>query len=64
MTWTEPTRTFVKRQLAECRFDTDEWDGNTIVAVSAKFRKNIEDLLEAITWLLDSMEIQANPRDA
>ena len=54
---------FVKRQLADAGLIPDEWDGNTIVVpVSAKFRKNIEDLLEAINLVADSMEIQANPK--
>ena len=40
---------FVKHQLAELGLVPDEWDGNTmIVPVSAKQKKGLEDLLEAI----------------
>ncbi len=54
---------FVKRQLADAGLVPDEWDGNTIVVpVSAKYRKNIEDLLEAIVLVADSMDIRANPK--
>ncbi len=53
---------FVKHQLAELGLVPDEWDGNTLVVpVSAKQKKGLEDLLEAILLVSDSMEIQANP---
>ncbi len=53
---------FVKHQLAELGLVPDEWDGNTLVIpVSAKQKKGLEDLLEAILLTSDSMEILANP---
>jgi len=53
---------FVKHQLADAGLVPDEWDGNTIVVpVSAKQRKGLEDLLEAILLVADSFDIQANP---
>ena len=53
---------FVKRQLAENGLVPDEWDGDTmIVPVSAKQKMGIEDLLEAILLVSDSMDIRANP---
>lgn len=53
---------FVKNQLAEVGLVPDEWDGDTIVVpVSAKQQKGIDDLLEAILLVADSMEIKANP---
>ena len=53
---------FVKHQLAELGLVPDEWEGNTLVVpVSAKLKQGLEDLLEAILLVSDSMEIQANP---
>ena len=53
---------YVKHQLAELGLVPDEWDGNTLVVpVSAKQKKGLEDLLEAILLVSDSMEILANP---
>jgi translation initiation factor IF-2 len=53
----------VKQQLAEVGLVPDDWDGDTIVVpISAKRRLGIEDLLEAILLIADSMEIQANPK--
>ncbi len=53
----------VKRQLADVGLVPDEWGGETMVApVSAKQGEGIEDLLEAILLVADSMEIRANPR--
>jgi len=53
---------FVKRQLAENGLVPDEWDGDTmIVPVSAKQKMGIDDLLEAILLVSDSMDIRANP---
>jgi translation initiation factor IF-2 len=41
----------------------DEWDGDTIVVpISAKRQLGIEDLLEAILLVADSMDIKANPK--
>jgi len=53
---------FVKHQLADAGLVPDEWDGNTIIVpVSAKQKKGLEDLLEAILLVADSIEIRANP---
>jgi translation initiation factor IF-2 len=53
---------FVKHQLAELGLVPDEWEGNTLVVpVSAKLKQGLEDLLEAILLVSESMEIQANP---
>ena len=53
---------FVKRQLAELGLVPDEWDGNTIVVpVSAKQRKGLEDILEAVLLVSESLDIKANP---
>jgi len=53
---------YVKHQLAEAGLVPDEWDGDTmIVPVSAKQKKGIEDLLEAILLVADSAGMRANP---
>jgi translation initiation factor IF-2 len=53
---------FVKRQLAEQGLVSDEWDGDTIIVpVSAKQKMGLEDLLEGILLVTDSIDIQANP---
>ncbi len=53
---------FVKKQLADQGLVPDEWDGNTmVVPVSAKQKTGIEDLLEAILLVSESMDIKANP---
>lgn len=53
---------FVKKQLGELGLVPDEWGGNTmVIPVSAKQKKGLEDLLEAILLTSDSMEILANP---
>jgi translation initiation factor IF-2 len=53
---------YVKHQLAEIGLVPDEWDGSTmVVPVSAKQKRGIEDLLEAILLVADSIEIRANP---
>jgi translation initiation factor IF-2 len=53
---------FVKKQLADMGLVPDEWDGNTmVVPVSAKQKTGIEDLLEAILLVSESMDIKANP---
>jgi translation initiation factor IF-2 len=53
----------VKQQLAEAGLVPDDWDGDTIVVpISAKRRIGIEDLLEAILLIADSMDIRANPK--
>lgn len=54
---------FVKRQLADNGLVPDEWDGDTIVVpVSAKQKKGLEDILEAILLVSDSLSIRANPQ--
>jgi translation initiation factor IF-2 len=53
----------VRQQLAEVGLVPDDWDGDTIVVpISAKRRIGMEDLLEAILLVADSMEIKANPK--
>jgi len=53
---------FVKKQLADQGLVPDEWDGNTmVVPVSAKQKTGIDDLLEAILLVSESMDIKANP---
>ncbi len=53
---------FVKRQLADNGLVPDEWDGNTIVVpVSAKQKKGLDDLLEAVLLVSESIDIKANP---
>lgn len=50
------------QQLAEVGLVPDAWDGDTIVVpISAKKRIGLEDLLEAILLVADSMGIRANP---
>jgi translation initiation factor IF-2 len=54
---------FVKRQLSEIDLVPDEWDGDTIVVpVSAKQKKGLDDILEAILLVNDSLSIKANPQ--
>jgi len=53
----------VKQQLAEIELVPDEWDGDTmVVPISAKLRTGIDDLLEAILLVSDTMLIKANPK--
>ncbi len=53
----------VKQQLAEIDLVPDDWDGNTmVVPISAKQKKGLEDLLEAILLITDSISIKANPK--
>lgn len=52
----------VKQQLAEQELVPDDWGGNTIVVpVSAKQKLGIDDLLEAILLVADTLDIRANP---
>jgi len=52
----------VKKQLSDVGLTPDEWGGDTmVVPVSAKLGEGIEDLLEAILLVADSMDIRANP---
>lgn len=53
---------FTKRQLSEAGLVPDDWDGDTIIVpVSAKQKTGIDDLLEAIVLVSDTLDIQANP---
>ncbi len=53
---------FAKRQLAEIGLVPDEWDGDTLVVpVSAKQKSGLDDLMEAILLVTDSLKIEANP---
>ncbi len=52
----------VRQQLADLGLVPDDWGGDTLVVpVSAKKQTGIEDLLEAILLVADSIEIKANP---
>jgi translation initiation factor IF-2 len=53
----------VKQQLAEIDLVPDDWDGDTmVVPISAKQKKGLEDLLEAILLVTDTSSIIANPK--
>ena len=53
----------VKQQLAEIGLVPDDWDGDTIVVpISAKQKRGLEDLLEAILLVADNLVIHANPK--
>lgn len=53
----------VKQQLAEIDLVPDDWDGETmVVPISAKQKKGLEDLLEAILLVTDNSSILANPK--
>ena len=53
----------VKRQLADIGLQPDEWEGDTfVVPVSAKTKQGLDDLLETILLVADSMLIKANPK--
>lgn len=52
----------VKQQLAELGLVPEEWGGDTIfVPVSAKQRKGLNDLLEAILLVAEVQELRADP---
>ncbi len=52
----------VKQQLSEIELTPDEWGGKTmVVPVSAKQKKGLDDLLEAILLVADDTDIKANP---
>jgi translation initiation factor IF-2 len=52
----------VKQQLAEINLVPDDWDGDTIVVpISAKQKRGLDDLLEAVTLVAENQEILANP---
>ena len=53
----------IKRELQKEGILVEEWGGDVIsVAVSAKEKKNIKELLEMILLLADVIEIKANPK--
>jgi translation initiation factor IF-2 len=53
----------VRQQLAEIGLVPDDWDGDTIVVpISAKQKKGLDDLLEAILLVADNAVIRANPK--
>ena len=53
----------VKQQLSKEGLLVEDWGGKTIsVAVSARDKKNIDDLLEMILLLADILELKANPK--
>jgi translation initiation factor IF-2 len=53
----------VKQQLSKEGLLVEDWGGQTIaVAVSAKEKKNLNELLEMILLLADVIEIKANPK--
>jgi translation initiation factor IF-2 len=56
----------VKKELSELGLVPDEWGGNTLfIPVSAKQRTGIEDLLEGILLVAESLDtIKANPNRA
>jgi translation initiation factor IF-2 len=52
----------VLQQLADVGLIPDAWDGDTmVVPVSAKTKTGLEDLLEAITLVADTIDIKGNP---
>ena len=52
----------VKQQLADLELVPDDWGGQTlVVAVSAKQKQGISDLLEAVLLVADNADIRANP---
>ncbi|MFD1485709.1 translation initiation factor IF-2 [Lacticaseibacillus baoqingensis] len=54
--------THVMEQLAEYELIPESWGGETIfVEISAKFGKNIDELLEMILLEADVLELKANP---
>ena len=53
----------VKQQLAKENLLVEDWGGKTIsVAVSARDKKHIDDLLEMILLLADILELKGNPK--
>ena len=52
----------VKQNLMEYGLVPEEWGGDTIcVEISAKFKKNIDGLLEMVLLVADMKELKANP---
>lgn len=53
---------FVKQQLSEIGLIPDDWDGDTmVIPVSATEKQGLDDLLEAVVLVADSIDILANP---
>jgi translation initiation factor IF-2 len=53
----------IKRELQKDGILVEEWGGDVIsVAVSAKEKKNISELLEMVLLLADVLELKANPK--
>ena len=53
----------VKQQLAEIALVPDDWGGDVLVVpISAKQKKGLDDLLEAILLVADNLQILANPK--
>jgi translation initiation factor IF-2 len=53
----------VKQQLSDRGLMPEEWGGSTVfVAVSAKKRQNLEQLLEMLLLVADLQELKANPK--
>jgi translation initiation factor IF-2 len=53
----------VKQQLSKEGLLVEDWGGKTIsVAVSAREKKNVDDLLEMILLLSEILELKANPK--
>ncbi|HVP91471.1 MAG TPA: translation initiation factor IF-2 [Terriglobales bacterium] len=53
----------VKQQLAKENLLVEDWGGKTIsVSVSARDKKNVDDLLEMILLLADVLELKGNPK--
>ena len=53
----------VRQQLAEIGLVPDDWDGDTIIVpISAKQKRGLDDLLEAISLVSENMDIKANPK--
>jgi translation initiation factor IF-2 len=53
----------IKRELQKDGILVEEWGGDVIaVAVSAKEKKNINELLEMVLLLADVVEVKANPK--
>jgi translation initiation factor IF-2 len=53
----------IKQQLSKEGLMVEDWGGKTIsVAISAKEKKNIDDLLDMILLQADMLELKANPK--
>ena len=52
----------IKQELTEYELVPEEWGGDTIyVNISAKYKQNIEELLEMVLIVSDMKELKANP---